>query len=135
MMASRVTTLEAGHGVCWGREVVFWSSQDFMDTIIRRAEQAGGVRVPKRSKLWGTRRVYEFIKVRGCATRYPIEPRRTPGCCAYFARPSALHGYRTRHYTVARPAVIAPDLVKRDFDVICPNKVWVTDISVPQQAA
>jgi putative transposase len=41
----------------------------------------------------------------------------------------ALHGYRTRHYAVGKPAVIAPDLVKRNFDVVRPNKVWVTDIT------
>jgi len=41
----------------------------------------------------------------------------------------ALHGYRTRHYSVGKAAVIAPDLVKRNFDVIRPNKVWVTDIT------
>lgn len=38
----------------------------------------------------------------------------------------AFHGYRTRHYSVGKAAVIAPDLVKRNFDVIRPNKVWVT---------
>lgn len=41
----------------------------------------------------------------------------------------ALHGYRTRRYSIGKPAVIAPDLVKRNFDVIRPNKVWVTDIT------
>jgi putative transposase len=41
----------------------------------------------------------------------------------------ALHGYRTRHYSVGKAAVIAPDLVRRNFDVIRPNKVWVTDIT------
>ena len=41
----------------------------------------------------------------------------------------ALHGYRTRPYSAGKPAVIAPDLVKRNFDVIRPNKVWVTDIT------
>lgn len=41
----------------------------------------------------------------------------------------ALHGYRTRHYAVGKPAVIVPDLVRRNFDVIRPNKVWVTDIT------
>jgi putative transposase len=41
----------------------------------------------------------------------------------------ALHGYRTRHYSAGKAAVIAPDLVKRNFDVIRPNKVWVTDIT------
>ncbi len=41
----------------------------------------------------------------------------------------ALYGYRTRHYSSGKPAVIAPDLVRRNFDVIRPNKVWVTDIT------
>jgi len=41
----------------------------------------------------------------------------------------ALHGYRTRRYSAGKSAVIAPDLVKRNFDVIRPNKVWVTDIT------
>lgn len=41
----------------------------------------------------------------------------------------ALHGYRTGRYVSGKPAVIAPDLVKRNFDVIRPNKVWVTDIT------
>ena len=41
----------------------------------------------------------------------------------------ALHGYRTRRYSGGKPAVIAPDLVKRNLDVIRPNKVWVTDIT------
>lgn len=41
----------------------------------------------------------------------------------------ALHGYRTRRYVAAKPSAILPDLVKRNFDVIRPNKVWVTDIT------
>jgi len=41
----------------------------------------------------------------------------------------ALHGYRARYYSAGKPAAIAPDLVKRKFDVIRPNKVWVTDIT------
>jgi putative transposase len=41
----------------------------------------------------------------------------------------ALHGYRTRRYVAAKPSAIVPDLVKRNFDVIRPNKVWVTDIT------
>ena len=41
----------------------------------------------------------------------------------------ALHGYRTRRYTAAKPSFVVPDLVKRNFDVIRPNTVWVTDIT------
>jgi len=41
----------------------------------------------------------------------------------------ALHGYRTRRYVAAKPSAVLPDLVKRNFDVIRPNRVWVTDIT------
>lgn len=41
----------------------------------------------------------------------------------------ALHGYRPRRYVAAKPSAIVPDLVKPNFDVIRPNKVWVTDIT------
>jgi hypothetical protein len=41
----------------------------------------------------------------------------------------ALHGYRTRHYSASKPSVFIPDLIKRNFDVTRPNKVWVTDIT------
>jgi putative transposase len=41
----------------------------------------------------------------------------------------ALHGYRTRHYSVGKPSVLIPNLVKRQFNVEKPNKVWATDIT------
>jgi hypothetical protein len=41
----------------------------------------------------------------------------------------ALHGYRTRHYAAGKPSALVPNLVKRNFDVSRPNKVWVTDIT------
>lgn len=41
----------------------------------------------------------------------------------------ALHGCRTRQYSAGKPAAISPDLVKRNFDVTRPNKVWTTDIT------
>jgi len=41
----------------------------------------------------------------------------------------ALHGYRTRYRGASKPSATVPDLVKRNFDVIRPNKVWVTDIT------
>jgi putative transposase len=41
----------------------------------------------------------------------------------------SLHGYRTRYYAVGKPSVLAPNLVKRNFDVEWANKVWVTDIT------
>jgi putative transposase len=41
----------------------------------------------------------------------------------------ALHGYRTRHYSVGKPSVLIPNLVKRNFSVEKPNRVWATDIT------
>lgn len=41
----------------------------------------------------------------------------------------AAHGYRRRSHQASKPSVLAPDLVKRQFDVIRPNKVWATDIT------
>jgi putative transposase len=42
----------------------------------------------------------------------------------------ALHGYRTRHYSVGKPSVLIPNLVKRKFNVPRPNMIWVTDIEM-----
>ena len=41
----------------------------------------------------------------------------------------ALHGYRTRRWSVGKPAVLIPNLLKRQFTVTRPNKAWVTDIT------
>jgi putative transposase len=41
----------------------------------------------------------------------------------------ALHGYRTRRWSVGKPAVLVPNLLKRQFTVTRPNKAWVTDIT------
>src|SRR5271155_5976598 len=41
----------------------------------------------------------------------------------------ALHGCRTRPYSASKPSVFIPNLVKRNFDVALPNRVWVTDIT------
>lgn len=41
----------------------------------------------------------------------------------------ALQGYRTRRWSVGKPAALVPNLLKRQFTVTRPNKVWVTDIT------
>lgn len=41
----------------------------------------------------------------------------------------ALHGYRTRRWSVGKPAVLIPNLLQRHFTVSRPNRAWVTDIT------
>lgn len=41
----------------------------------------------------------------------------------------ALHGYRTRRWSVGKPAVLTPNLLQRQFTVSRPNVAWVTDIT------
>ena len=38
-------------------------------------------------------------------------------------------GYRTRRSDVGKPTKLIPDLVKRNFEVSRPNRVWVSDIT------
>lgn len=41
----------------------------------------------------------------------------------------ALHGYRTRRWSVGKPSVLIPNVLQREFTVTRPNKAWVTDIT------
>jgi putative transposase len=41
----------------------------------------------------------------------------------------ALHGYRTRRWSVGKPSVLIPNLLQQQFTVTRPNKAWVTDIT------
>ncbi len=41
----------------------------------------------------------------------------------------ALHGYRTRRWEVGKPAVLTPNLLKRQFAPTVPNAAWATDIT------
>ena len=41
----------------------------------------------------------------------------------------ALHGYRTRRWSVGTPSVLIPNILQRQFTVTRPNKAWVTDIT------
>ena len=40
----------------------------------------------------------------------------------------ARHGYRFRRWAGGKPAVLVPNLLKRQFTTTQPNKAWVTDI-------
>ena len=41
----------------------------------------------------------------------------------------ALHGYRTRHWSAAKAALVIPNLLQRQFTVTRRNKAAVTDIT------
>jgi putative transposase len=41
----------------------------------------------------------------------------------------ALHGYRTRRWSVSKPAALIPNLLQRQFTVTRRNTVWATDIT------
>ena len=41
----------------------------------------------------------------------------------------ALHGYRTRRWTINKPSALIPDLLKRQFTVTRPNTAFVTDMT------
>jgi putative transposase len=41
----------------------------------------------------------------------------------------ALHGYRMRRWSVGKPSVLIPNLLKHQFTVTRRNKAWVTDIT------
>src|SRR5512137_2953790 len=41
----------------------------------------------------------------------------------------ALHGYRTRRWSVGKPAILIPNLLQRRFTVTRPNRARVTDIT------
>jgi transposase InsO family protein len=45
------------------------------------------------------------------------------------AKLRALHGYRTRRWSVGKPAMLVPNRLERQFTVTRRNKVWVTDIT------
>jgi putative transposase len=41
----------------------------------------------------------------------------------------AVHGYRTKRFSVSKPAVLIPNVLQRQFTVTRPNAAWVTDIT------
>jgi hypothetical protein len=41
----------------------------------------------------------------------------------------AVHGYRTRRWSVGKPSVLIPNILERQFTVTRPSKAWVTDIT------
>jgi len=44
-------------------------------------------------------------------------------------RIKAVRGYKASCRMAGRPSVVAPNRVQREFTVVKPNQVWVTDIT------
>ncbi|SAX91336.1 integrase catalytic subunit [Klebsiella pneumoniae] len=44
-------------------------------------------------------------------------------------RIQAIHGYKVPRGSRGRPSLIAPNHVRREFTVVKPNQIWVTDIT------
>ena len=45
----------------------------------------------------------------------------------------ALHGCRSRRWTVGKPAILIPNLLQREFTVARRNVAWVTDLSTSER--
>jgi transposase InsO family protein len=54
--------------------------------------------------------------------------RRSDGSCANIGCEPCT-GYRTRRWSVGKPAILIPNLLQRQFTVTKSNKAWVTDIT------
>ena len=74
--------------------------------------------------IYGAPRVFQDLRERGetCSKHRVARLMRESGL-------RALHGYRTRHITVAKPHVLIPNVLQRQFTVSRPNEAWVTDIT------
>lgn len=81
--------------------------------------------------VYGYRKVYDDLQAQGerCGKHRVARLMKQEGL-----RSQTGYHRRPGHYS-GRPAVVAPNHLQRQFTVDAPNKAWVTDISVPQQAA
>jgi putative transposase len=74
--------------------------------------------------IYGAPRVFLYLREAGetCSKHRVEQLMRENGL-------RALHGHRTRRVSVSKPAVLIPNVLKRQFTVTKPNRVWVTDIT------
>ena len=74
--------------------------------------------------IYGAPRVFQDLRERGetCSKHHVARLMRENGL-------RALHGYRTRNITVAKPHVLIPNVLQRQFTVSRPNEAWMTDIT------
>jgi putative transposase len=109
--------------------------------------------VPATAKAGSVRSKYDFIKSH--RKEFPTEVMcrvlgvAPSGYCEWLQRPQskraredvrllrltrenglrALHGYRTRRLVIGKPAVLIPNLLKRQFTATRPNVAWATGIT------
>lgn len=74
--------------------------------------------------VYGAPRVFLDLREAGetCSKHRVARIMRENGMRAYA-------GYRTRRYAVGKPAALVPNLVKRNFSISQPDRVWVTDFN------
>lgn len=74
--------------------------------------------------VYGSRRVFLDLREAGetCSKHRVARLMRTNNI-------RALHGYRKPRYVRSSEAILVPNILKRDFEVSKPNRVWVTDIT------
>jgi putative transposase len=74
--------------------------------------------------VYGARRVFLDLREAGeiCSKHRVARLMRLNGL-------RALHGYRTRRWSVGKPSVLIPNILQRQFTVTRRNRAWVTDIT------
>jgi putative transposase len=103
----------------WFKQPLSWRAQE--DARLLRLIRASFV---ASQGVYGAPRVFLDLREAGetCSKHRVMRLMRENGL-------RALHGYRTRRWSVGTPAVLIPNLLQRQFTVTRPNKAWVTDIT------
>lgn len=76
------------------------------------------------NKAYGSPRIHQDLRNQGvfCGRKRIARLMRSHGLIAFV-------GYKKRRYKAGKPAVVAPNLINRNFTADAPNRVWTTDIT------
>jgi putative transposase len=103
-----------------------WLQKPISDRALEDARLLALIRASYKAShgIYGARRIFLDLREGGeTCSKHRVER------IMRINRIVALHGYRTRHYPVGKPSVLLPNLVKRQFNVEKPNRIWATDIT------
>ncbi len=103
-----------------------WLQEPLSDRAKEDARLLGLIRASYKAShgVYGARRVFLDLREAGeTCSKHRVERLMRQNDI------KALHGYRPRYRAASKPSVAIPNLLQRNFDVIRPNKVWVTDIT------